>query len=224
MRILVVEDDAKIRRFLEQGLREAGYAVDLAADGESGLHQALRVPCDAIVLDLTLPGKDGLEILKALREARLATPVLVLTARDALRDRVKGLDAGADDYLAKPFQMAELLARLRALLRRGTAAEGVRLAFGDLEMDLAARRASRGGRELRLTLKEFALLELFLRSPGEALSRSVIAQCLWDDAFESFSNVIDVHVRRLRRKVEPEGEPRLIHTVKGVGYVLRLEP
>lgn len=220
MKVLVVEDDAKIRRFLEQGLREAGYAVEAAADGESGMHQALQGGCDAVVLDLMLPPPGGLEILKAMRAAGLATPVLMLTARAGVGDRVRGLDAGADDYLAKPFEMAELLARLRALLRRG-GGEPVRLVWEDLEMDLAARRVTRASREIALTAKEFALLELFLRAPGEVLSRTVIAQRLWDDAFESFSNVIDVHVRRLRQKLEPAGLPRVIHTVKGAGYALR---
>ena len=221
MRILVVEDDAKIRGFLARGLREEGFAVDAVADGEEGLHQALGGEHDAVVLDLGLPGKGGLEVPKALRAARKPVPVLVLTARDGVDDRVRGLDAGADDYLPKPFAMAELLARLRALLRRGTASEGGRLSFGDLEMDLVARRVSRAGQILELTNKEFALLEMFLRAPGEVLPRTVIGQRLWDDAFESFSNVIDVHVRRLRAKLEPAGSAPLIHTVRGVGYVLR---
>ena len=218
MRVLVVEDDAKIRRFLEKALKEAGYTVETAADAASGRHQALSGGADAVVLDLGLPDGDGLEVLKALRAAKLATPVLVLTARGGSVERVRGLDAGADDYLEKPFALDELLARLRALLRRGSAAAGTRLSYEDLEMDLASRRVARGGREITLTNKEFSLLELLLRSPREVLPRSVIAQKLWDDAFESFSNVIDVHVRRLRQKL---GEPALIQTVKGTGYALR---
>ena len=221
MRLLLVEDDAKLRRILEKGLREAGYAVDPSADGEDALHRALGGSHDAVLLDLTLPGKDGMEVLREIRKAGRKVPVLLLTARDGVEDRVKGLDAGADDYLPKPFALAELLARLRALLRRGAAGEGRRLAYADLEMDLVARKAARTGKEIVLTNKEFALLELFLRSPGEVLSRSMIAERLWDDAFESFSNVIDVHVRRLRAKVEAEGLPPVIHTVKGAGYVLR---
>ena len=218
MRVLVVEDDAKIRRFLEKALKEAGYTVETAADAASGRHQALSGGADAVVLDLGLPDGDGLEVLKALRAAKLATPVLVLTAQGGSAERVRGLDAGADDYLEKPFALDEVLARLRALLRRGSPASGTRLSYEDLEMDLATRRVVRGGREIPLTNKEFALLELLLRAPGEVLPRSVIAQKLWDDNFESFSNVIDVHVRRLRQKL---GEPALIQTVKGTGYALR---
>ena len=218
MRLLLVEDDAKLRRIVEKGLKESGYAVDLSADGEDALHRVLGGGHDAVLLDLTLPKKDGLEVLRELRKAGRKVPVLLLTARDEVEDRVKGLDAGADDYLPKPFAIAELLARLRALLRRGAAGEGRRLAYADLEMDLVARKAARTGKEIGLTNKEFALLELFLRSPGEVLSRSMIAERLWDDAFESFSNVIDVHVRRLRGKL---GEPECIHAIKGVGYVLR---
>lgn len=221
MRALVAEDDAKIRRLLEKGLREAGWAVDAVADGPSALHQARASAYDAMVLDLGLPGMDGLEVLRGLRAAGIAVPVLALTARDALGDRIRGLDAGADDYLVKPFAVEELLARLRALARRGTASEGRRLSFEDLEMDLVTRRVARAGHEVALTNKEFALLELFLRAPGEVLTRTVIAEKLWDDRFESFSNVIDVHVRRLRAKIDFEGLPRLIRTVKGVGYVLR---
>ena len=218
MRVLLVEDDAKIRRFLQKGLEEAGYAVETASDAASGRHLAAGGVADAVVLDLGLPDADGLEVLKAMRSAKLATPVLVLTAWGGSAERVRGLDAGADDYLEKPFALAELLARLRALLRRGSAASGTRLSFEDLEMDLAARKVVRSGRELALTNKEFALLELLLRAPGEVLPRSVIAQKLWDDNFESFSNVIDVHVRRLRAKL---GDPALIQTVKGMGYALR---
>ncbi len=218
MRLLVVEDDAKIRRLLEKALKEAGYAVETAADAASGRHQALSGGADAVLLDLGLPDGDGLEVLKAMRAARMTTPVLVLTARGGSAERVRGLDAGADDYLEKPFALDELLARLRALLRRGSPFLGGPLSFEDLKMDLPARRVSRGGRQVALTNKEFALLELLLRTPGEVLPRSVIAQKLWDDNFESFSNVIDVHVRRLRAKL---GEPALIQTVKGVGYALR---
>ena len=223
MRALVAEDDPKIRRLLEKGLKEAGYAVAAAADGEDALQQALGVAYDVVVLDLGLPRRDGLEVLRGMRLKGRQTPVLLLTARDGSGDRVRGLDAGADDYLVKPFSMAELLARLRALSRRGRAGDAGpgRLAFADLEMDLLGRKVRRAGREVVLTNKEFALLELLLRSPGEVLSRSVISESLWDDAFESFSNVIDVHVRRLRAKVDLEGLPRLIQTVKGVGYVLR---
>ena len=224
MRILLVEDDRKTSAYLRRGLQENGFVVDHAAEGETGLHLATSSEYDLIVLDVMLPGLDGWEVVEGIRRAGRRTPVLFLTARDAVEDRVKGLDLGADDYLVKPFAFAELLARIRSILRRGPgrAAESVRVA--DLEVDVARRRASRSGRRLDLTPKEFALLALMTRRMGEVLSRTLIAEQVWDMNFEGDSNVVDVHVRRLRSKVdEPFGRP-LIHTVRGSGYVLEERP
>ena len=220
MRVLVVEDEPRVRSFLRRGLVEAGLAVDAVAEGQAALELALANPYDAIVLDLMLPGKDGLEVLRELRSRRCATPVLVLTARDAVEDKVRGLDAGADDYLPKPFAFAELLARVRALLRRGSPQTSV-LSVGDLRIDLAARSAERAGRPLELTAKEFALLEYLARHAGEVVTRTMIAQHVWDIDFDTFSNVIDVYIRYLRRKVDDPFETKLIQTRRGVGYVLR---
>ncbi len=223
VRVLIVEDEPRVRSFLRRGLVEAGLAVDAVAEGQAALDLALANPYDAIVLDLMLPGKDGLEVLRELRSRRCATPVLVLTARDAVEDRVRGLDAGADDYLPKPFAFAELLARVRALLRRGSPQTSV-LRVGDLHIDLAARRAERAGRPLELTAKEFALLEYLARHAGEVVTRTMIAQHVWDIDFDTFSNVIDVYIRYLRRKVDDPFETKLIQTRRGVGYVLQARP
>jgi heavy metal response regulator len=223
MRILVIEDERRVRGFLERGLSEAGFAVDVAADGRTGLDLALVHPYDAIVLDLMLPEKDGLSLLRELRAAGRATPVLVLSARDDVEDRVRGLDAGADDYLPKPFAFAELLARLRALLRRGTSRPSL-LEVGDLRVDLVARRAERAGQKLDLTAKEFALLEYLARHAGEVVTRTMISEHVWDINFDSFSNVIDVYIRYLRKKIDEPFEKKLIHTRRGVGYVLSAEP
>jgi heavy metal response regulator len=223
MRILVIEDERRVRGFLERGLSEAGFAVDVAADGRTGLDLALVHPYDAIVLDLMLPAKDGLSLLRELRAAGRATPVLVLSARDDVEDRVRGLDAGADDYLPKPFAFAELLARLRALLRRGTSRPSL-LEVGDLRVDLVARRAERAGQKLDLTAKEFALLEYLARHAGEVVTRTMISEHVWDINFDSFSNVIDVYIRYLRKKIDEPFEKKLIHTRRGVGYVLSAEP
>ncbi len=220
MRVLVVEDEPRVRSFLRRGLVEAGLAVDAVAEGQAALEFALANPYDAIVLDLMLPGKDGLEVLRELRSRRCATPVLVLTARDAVEDRVRGLDAGADDYLPKPFAFAELLARVRALLRRGSPQTSV-LRVGDLTLDVAARSAERAGRRLDLTAKEFALLEYLARHAGEVVTRTMIAQHVWDIDFDTFSNVIDVYIRYLRRKLDDPFETKLIQTRRGVGYVLQ---
>jgi len=220
VRVLVVEDEPRVRSFLRRGLVEAGLAVDAVAEGQAALELALANPYDAIVLDLMLPGKDGLEVLRELRSRRCATPVLVLTARDAVEDKVRGLDAGADDYLPKPFAFAELLARVRALLRRGSPQTSV-LSVGDLRIDLAARSAERAGRPLELTAKEFALLEYLARHAGEVVTRTMIAQHVWDIDFDTFSNVIDVYIRYLRRKVDDPFETKLIQTRRGVGYVLQ---
>jgi len=213
MRVLVVEDEIRVRSFVERGLREAGFAVDSAVDGDEGLRLGLVNPYDAIVLDLMLPRRGG----------GRATPVLVLSARDEIDDRVRGLDAGADDYLPKPFAFAELLARVRALLRRGTARPSV-LEVGDLRVDLLARRAERAGSKLDLTQKEFALLEYLARHAGEVVTRTMISEHVWDMNFDSFSNVIDVYIRYLRRKIDEPFEKKLIHTRRGVGYMLAATP
>ncbi|HEX4082284.1 MAG TPA: response regulator transcription factor [Acidimicrobiales bacterium] len=221
MRILVVDDDPAVRSSLDRALRLEGYAVETAADGPAAL-QVLSVGSpDAVVLDLGLPGLDGLAVCRRLRSAGDDTPVLMLTARDAVDDRVQGLDAGADDYLVKPFALAELLARLRALLRRRSGAEGEVLRFGDLSLDLGTREARRGERLFTLTRIEFDLLELFLRHPRQVLTRDVILDRVWGYTFDSGTNSLAVYVGYLRRKTEADGESRYLHTVRGVGYVLR---
>ncbi len=223
MRILLVEDDRKVASFIRKGLTEEGYAVDVAHDGEAGLFMGLDRLHDVIVLDVMLPGKPGFQVLRELRQAKVITPVLLLTARDAVEDKVQGLDAGADDYLTKPFAFAELLARVRALLRRGKAAQAATLQAADLTLDPAARTVKRGGETIPLTNREFALLEYFLRNPGRVLTRTMIAEHVWDYSFDAGTNVIDVYVNYLRKKVDAGREPKLIHTVRGVGYVLRAE-
>jgi heavy metal response regulator len=223
MRILLVEDDRKVASFIRKGLTEEGYAVDVAHDGEAGLLMGLDRLHDVIVLDVMLPGKPGFQVLRELRQAKVATPVLLLTARDAVEDKVQGLDAGADDYLTKPFAFAELLARVRALLRRGKAAQAPALQVADLILDPAARTVKRGAGTIPLTNREFALLEYFLRNPGRVLTRTMIAEHVWDYSFDAGTNVIDVYVNYLRKKVDAGREPKLIHTVRGVGYVLRAE-
>jgi heavy metal response regulator len=223
MRILLVEDDRKVASFIRKGLSEEGYAVDVAHDGEAGLFMGLDRLHDVIVLDVMLPGKPGFQVLRELRQAKVTTPVLLLTARDAVEDKVQGLDAGADDYLTKPFAFAELLARVRALLRRGKAAQAPALQVADLILDPAARTVKRGGGTIPLTNREFALLEYFLRNPGRVLTRTMIAEHVWDYSFDAGTNVIDVYVNYLRKKVDAGRELKLIHTVRGVGYVLRAE-
>ena len=221
MKILIVEDEPKTGDYLKQGLTEAGFVVDLARDGWDGLELARAGQYDVAVLDVMLPGLDGWQVLDGIRRAGLETPVLFLTARDQVEDRVKGLELGADDYLVKHFAFAELLARVRSLSRRGRAGlEPTLLKVADLELDLLRRRASRGGRRIDLTAKEFALLELFMRRQGEVLPRSLIASQVWDMNFDSDTNVIDVAVRRLRVKIDEGHELKLIHTVRGMGYVL----
>ena len=220
MKILIVEDERKTGDYLKQGLGEAGYSVDLARDGVDGLHRASSDDYDLVVLDVMMPGLDGWGVLREIRRSGRQMPVLFLTARDQVDDRVKGLELGADDYLVKPFAFSELLARVRTLLRRGRAREPEVLAVADLELDLLRRRVVRGGRRIDLTAKEFALLELLLRRQGEVLPRSLIASQVWDMNFDSDTNVIEVAVRRLRAKVDDEFEPKLIRTVRGMGYVL----
>jgi two-component system, OmpR family, response regulator MprA len=223
VRILVVDDEPAVRASLARVLDQAGYDVSLASDGRDALHQVALDPPDAMVLDVVMPGLDGIEVTRSLRSGRDRTPVLLLTARADVSDRVRGLDAGADDYLTKPFALDELLARLRALLRRHGDAEGEdeHLAFGDLRLDPLRHQAWRGDRELGLTRTEFSLLQLFLDHPGLVLTRSVIYERVWGYDFGPSSNSLDVYVGYLRRKTEAGGEPRLLHTVRGVGFVLR---
>jgi len=220
MRILVVEDEHKAADYLSKGLTENGYVVDQAHQGDDGLHLALTEYYDLIVLDVMLPGRDGWSILSSLRRAGRQTPVLFLTARDGVSDRVQGLELGADDYLVKPFAFSELLARVRSILRRGPARQPEQLRVGDLELDLPRHRATRAGQRLELTPKEFALLSLLARRKGEVLSRTLIAELVWEMHFDSDTNVVDVAVRRLRSKVDDPHPQKLIRTVRGVGYVI----
>ena len=221
MRVLVIEDDKKVASFVAQGLREDGYVVDVAHDGVSGALNAQVYDYDGLLVDVMLPGKNGYEIVHELRKSGKTVPILMLTARDSTDDVVRGLDAGADDYLTKPFAFDELLARLRALLRRGGSARLARLIFADVEMDRLKHTASRGGERLDLTPKEFELLEYFLLHPGEIVRRTELLEKVWDLHFDPMSNVVDVHVGNLRRKLEAGDRTPLIHTVRGVGYVLR---
>jgi heavy metal response regulator len=221
MRILVVEDEKKVASFIRRGLEAEAHQVDVVHDGETGLARALTGDYDLLILDVMLPERDGLSVLRELRARRRQIPVLLLTARTAVTDKVAGLDGGADDYLTKPFEVAELLARVRALLRRGAPSPAV-LAVADLRLDPATRAVTRAGRPIELTAREYALLEYFLRNAGRVLSRALIAQHVWGVSFDTFTNVIDVYVNYLRRKVDAEFEPKLIHTVRGAGYVLRL--
>ena len=223
MRILVVEDERKVAQFVKKGLEEEGYAVDLALDGEEGLTLAMGRVHDLILLDISLPKMDGLRVLKKLREEKIVTPVLLLTVRAAIEDKVLGLDAGADDYLTKPFAFQELLARVRALLRRKAESGAPLLGYADLVLDPARRQVTRGEERIELTGKEFSLLEYFLRNPGRVLTRAMISEHVWDYDFDTESNVIDVYVNYLRRKIDSGREKKLIHTVRGAGYVLELK-
>jgi two-component system response regulator MprA len=219
-RVLVIEDEERILQFLRRGLAYEGYRVETASDGAAGLAMARETPPDVVILDLMLPGIDGLEVCRRLRAAG-NVPILMLTAKDTVADRVQGLDSGADDYLVKPFEFDELLARLRALLRRARPEGSEMLAFGDLRLDTGTHQGYRGERTFELTAKEYELLELFLHHPRQVLTREVIYDRVWGYDFGGESNIIEVYVRYLRQKTEAEGEPRLIHTVRGVGYVLR---
>jgi two-component system copper resistance phosphate regulon response regulator CusR len=224
MRILLVEDDAVIAASLSKGLREEAYAVDVAPDGDAAVYQAAVNPYDAIVLDVMLPKRDGFAVLRELRRRGLITPVLILTARDAVSDRITGLDTGADDYLTKPFEFGELLARLRALLRRGPALAPAVLRVADLELDTRAQRAMRAGRDLALTTREYALLEFLARNAGRVVGRAEISDHVWDDNYDPVSNLIESYINRLRRKLDAPGLAPLIHTRRGAGYMLGDSP
>jgi two-component system OmpR family response regulator len=223
MRVLVVEDEPKMAELLARGMREEGHAADIAGTGEDALWMARAVPYDAIVLDVMLPGSDGFTVCRELRAAEIWSPVLLLTARDAVDDRITGLDAGADDYLLKPFSFGELLARLRALVRRAPAERPTEIVVGTLRLDPATHRAWRGDTELELSAKAFALFEAFMRRPGEALSRGQLLDAAWDIAFESRSNVVDVYVRYLRERIDRPFGLESLETVRGVGYRLRVD-
>ncbi len=223
MRLLVVEDDAKIAAFVLKGLQQAGFAVDHAPDGEDGLHLALSESYDAAIIDIMLPKLDGLSLIEELRRQRQDTPVIILSAKRTVADRVKGLQTGGDDYLVKPFSFAELLARVQALIRRGSgAAHPTRLSAGNLVVDLLAREVTRGGEKIELQPREFTLLEYLLRRAGRVVSKTMILEHVWDYSFDPQTNVVDVLVCRLRNKIDRDYEPKLIHTIRGVGYVLRV--
>ena len=224
MRILVVEDERRIADFILRGLSEHGYAVDVAGDGEEALHWPDVAEFDVIILDIMLPVRDGIDVCRTLRRRGMRTPILMLTARDAVEDRVRGLDSGADDYLVKPFAFAELLARVRALTRREPAATGTVLGVGDLILDTTTRDVSRDGKRVDLTTKEYALLEYLLRHPNQVLTRTMIAEHVWNYEFDNASNVIDVHVRNLRRKIDDPFETKLISTIRGAGYRISARP
>jgi len=221
MSILVIEDEKKTAAFLAKGLREAGFAVDVACDGETGLERALAKKFDLLIVDIMLPHKDGWEVVAQLRHQGMRTPILFLTARDSVCDRVKGLELGADDYLVKPFAFAELLARVRSVLRRAPQRQPEHLRIADLKMDMRRHKATRSGVSLNLTPKEFLLLAHLVHSAGEVVSRAEIAEQVWDIGFKTDTNVVDVVVRRLRAKVDDPFKTKLIHTIRGVGYVLK---
>ncbi|HET6271769.1 MAG TPA: response regulator transcription factor [Bacteroidota bacterium] len=223
MRILLVEDEKKVASFIRQGLEEEHYSVDVAHDGEKGLLMAESEQYDLLILDVMLPKKNGLEVIKVFRARKGTTPALMLTAKSATDDKVAGLDSGADDYLTKPFAFAELLARVRSLLRRGGKEKSTVLAMADLELDTVTHKAKRAGRLIELTAKEYALLEYFLRNRDRVLSRTLISEHIWDYNFDTGTNIIDVYVNHLRNKIDSGAEKKLIHTVRGVGYVIKEE-
>jgi DNA-binding response OmpR family regulator len=224
VRILLVEDESRVAGFTAKGLREQAYAVDIACDGESALYQAAINHYDLVILDVMLPLKNGHAVCRELRAGAFRAPILMLTARDAIDDRVAGLDSGADDYLVKPFDFKELLARLRALLRRSGDPRPAVLSVADLEINTASHAVTRAARPVNLTAKEYALLEFLVLNEGRIVGREAIAQHVWDESFDAFSNVIDVYIKRLRAKLDPGGAPRLIHTRRGEGYILTAKP
>jgi two-component system, OmpR family, copper resistance phosphate regulon response regulator CusR len=220
MRLLLVEDDPRIARFVAKGLREQAYAVDMATTGDDALYQAAINTYDLVILDVMIPGKDGFAVCRELRKSGQRMPILMLTARDAVEDRIAGLDHGADDYLTKPFEFRELLARLRALLRRSGELRPARITIADLVLDTGAQSATRGGRHVTLTAKEYALLEYLARNPGRVVGRAEIAEHVWDETFDPFSNLIEVYINRLRRKIDADSPKPLLQTRRGSGYVL----
>ncbi len=221
MRILVVEDEKELAAIICKGLRENGYSVDVAHDGEEGLYMAENYPADVVVLDIMLPGMDGLSVLKAMRRKGIKTPVVILTARDALTDKIKGLDAGADDYVTKPFAFGELLARIRSLLRRRTEVREAVIRIDDLEIDTASHEVKRGGRIIPLSAREYALLEYMAYNRNRVLSRTDITEHIYDESFDRDSNIVDVYITYLRKKIDAGFEKKLIHTVRGAGYMLK---
>jgi len=223
MKILVVEDEKKVSSFIKRGLEEEKYEVDAAFDGDEGLSMAMSGQYDLIILDWMLPKRDGIAVLKELRRDKSGLPVLMLTAKDSVEDIVAGLDSGSDDYLTKPFAFAELLARVRALVRRSELDRGAEITFADLRLDPVTHKVWRGEREIELTAKEYALLEYFMRNPNQVLTRTMIADHVWDYTFDSFTNIIDVYVNYLRKKIDRAAPKKLIHTVRGVGYILKEE-
>jgi heavy metal response regulator len=223
MRILVVEDEKKVASFIQRGLEGEGFSVEVAYDGESGVEVGSQSNFDLILMDVMLPKMDGLQAIQALREKGVESPVLCLTAKDTVEDIVAGLDSGSDDYLTKPFAFAELLARVRALVRRGTQERGAEITYADLRLDPVAHKVWRSDSEIDLTAKEYALLEFFMRNPETTLTRTMIAEHVWDYTFDSFTNIIDVYVNYLRKKVDRDYTKKLIHTVRGIGYVLTEE-
>ena len=222
MRILLAEDEKKLASFIRKALREAGYAVDEVHDGNTALDLATTTPFDAVILDIMMPGRDGLSVLKLMREARVETPVLILTARGEVSERIEGLELGADDYMAKPFATRELLARVAALTRRGSPERGAVLKVGDLLMNVLTRQVSRGGKPVRLAQREFSLLEYLMRSPGRVHSRTSLCEHVWEYHFDTGTNVVDVYIKRLRQKIDEGEAVRLLHTERGIGYMLRL--
>jgi DNA-binding response OmpR family regulator len=221
MRVLVIEDEQKMADLIKRGLEEEGMEVETANDGEVGFEAGKSENIDLIILDLALPGRNGLDIARDWRQMGIKTPILIVTAMDSTEAKVKGLDTGADDYITKPFAFAELLARIRALQRRTSAEDTTKLQLGDLTLNLINRRATRAGNEVQLTNKEFALLEFFMRHPDEILSREVLSEKVWEETFDTLTNVIDVYINYLRNKIDRQYEPKLIHTVRGVGYMLK---
>jgi DNA-binding response OmpR family regulator len=221
MRILVVEDERRLAGIIRRGLTEEGYSVDTAYDGDEGKYQAENTSFDLIVLDIMLPKKDGMTVCRELRQARVNTPILMLTARDRVEDRVEGLDSGADDYLVKPFAFSELLARIRAVLRREAASKTAKLQVGDLVLDTLTREVWRGQRKVELTTREYTILEYFMRHPSMVITRTMLEENIWDYEYDGMSNIIDVYIRRLRRNIDKEGEDSLIQTIRGAGYRLK---